>query len=200
MQDRRQLHYKINIAGKPFGGSWPSFMPITFELTVLIASATAVFGMLLLNGLPKPLQPGVQRSPGFERASQDRFFLCIEAKDPKFDLDQTSRFLEGLEPHVHHRSPVLKGARMRIGNEPLTTPGPSGPAGRRLVAWLAVALVILGSSGCRRDMYDQPHTRPTSRRPSSRRRILVAADPHPGDRGPGPDHFTRRLALLRRED
>ena len=93
-------HYKINIAGKPFAfGSWPSFMPITFELTVLVASATAVVGMLLLNGLPQPYNP-LFSVEGFDRASQDRFFLCIEGKDPKFDLDQTSRLLEGLEPHA----------------------------------------------------------------------------------------------------
>jgi hypothetical protein len=98
MQVVANYHYKINIAGKPIAwGSWPSFMPITFELTVLLASATAVFGMLFLNGLPKPFNP-VFSVPGFDRASQDRFFLCIEADDPKFDLDETSRFLEGLEP------------------------------------------------------------------------------------------------------
>jgi hypothetical protein len=91
------FHYKINIAGKPLV-SWPSFMPITFELTVLCASATAVLGMLFLNGLPKPFNP-VFNFEGFDRASQDRFFLCVEATDPQFDLDQTSRLLEALEPH-----------------------------------------------------------------------------------------------------
>lgn len=97
MQVVANYHYKINIAGKPLV-SWPSFMPITFELTVLLASATATLGMLFLNGLPKPYNP-LFNVPGFDKASQDRFFLCVEATDPKFDLDQTSRFLEGLEPH-----------------------------------------------------------------------------------------------------
>ena len=96
MQVVANLHYQINIDGKPLI-SWPSFMPITFELTVLFSAATAVFGMLLLNGLPKPYNP-LFNAEGFERASQDRFFLCVEASDPEFDLDKTSRFLEGLSP------------------------------------------------------------------------------------------------------
>jgi hypothetical protein len=97
MQVVANYHYKINIAGKPTV-SWPSFMPITFELTVLLASATAVIGMLFLNGLPQPYNP-VFNVEGFAKASQDRFFLCIEADDPLFDRLETSRFLEGLEPH-----------------------------------------------------------------------------------------------------
>ncbi len=93
------VHYKINIAGKPPDiNAWPSFMPITFELTVLVAAATAVFGMLFLNGLPRPYNP-IFNVPGFAQASQNRFFLCIEAADPQFDLDQTGRFLESLEPN-----------------------------------------------------------------------------------------------------
>jgi hypothetical protein len=89
-------HYKLNIAGKP-PISWPSFMPITFELTVLLAAATAVFGMLALNGLPKPYNP-LFAVPGFEAATQDKFFLFVEASDPKYDSLETSRLLEGLHP------------------------------------------------------------------------------------------------------
>ena len=91
------VHYKINVAGKPLI-SWPSFMPITFELTVLFAASTAVFGMLALNGLPRLYNP-LFNVPEFAGATQTSFFLCVQADDPKFDLDQTSRFLEGLSPH-----------------------------------------------------------------------------------------------------
>lgn len=93
------VHYKINVAGKPidwksaFG--WPSFMPITFELTILFAASTAVFGMLILNGLPRLHNP-LFNVPEFAAASQNHFFLCVQADDPMFDLDDTSRFLEGL--------------------------------------------------------------------------------------------------------
>lgn len=90
------INYPTNIGGRPYH-SWPSFIIITFELTILFGGISAVFGMLALNGLPMPYHP-VFNVDRFKLASKDRFFLIVFASDPKYDAAGTRQFLEGLDP------------------------------------------------------------------------------------------------------
>ena len=90
------VDYPLNIGGRPYL-SWPSFIPPAYELTILLAGFTAVFGMLVLNGLPRPYHP-VFNVPRFSLAMREKFFLLIEAADPKFDHESTRAFMQGLNP------------------------------------------------------------------------------------------------------
>src|SRR5581483_10144728 len=90
------ISYPLNIAGRPFQ-SWPSFIVVCFELTILFGGISTVVGMLAMNGFPMPFHP-LFEIPEFAQVSRDRFFLCIEAADPRFDPLKTREFLERLQP------------------------------------------------------------------------------------------------------
>jgi hypothetical protein len=90
------VSYPVNVGGKPYH-SWPAFIVVTFEMTILFAGISCVFGMLALNGLPMPYHP-VFNVPRFAFATKDRFFLIVFSSDPKYSSSETRRFLEGLGP------------------------------------------------------------------------------------------------------
>jgi hypothetical protein len=90
------IDYPINVGGRPLY-SWPSFIPILFELTVLFAGTFAFFGTLALCGFPRPHFP-LFNLPEFSRASSSRFFLCIEKRDPLYHSELTARFLRDFDP------------------------------------------------------------------------------------------------------
>jgi hypothetical protein len=92
------IAYPVNVGGKPYH-SWPAFIVVTFEMTILFAGLSAVFGMLALNGLPMPYHP-VFNAPRFAFATKDRFFLIISSSDPKYSSAETRRFLESLGPRT----------------------------------------------------------------------------------------------------
>ena len=90
------VSYPVNVGGKPYH-SWPSFIIVTFEMTILFAGISAVFGMLALNGLPMPYHP-VFNAPRFAFATKDRFFLIVFSSDPKYNPTEVRDFLQGLKP------------------------------------------------------------------------------------------------------
>lgn len=108
-----KFDYGHNIGGRPLW-SWPMFIPITFEATVLSAALSGIFGMFIMNGLPRPHHP-LFSVPAFDRASSSSFFLCIEADDPRFDAAEARSFLEGLGAKTVSDVNLETGEKIREG-------------------------------------------------------------------------------------
>ena len=126
------VDYPINVGGKPHH-SWPAFIVITFEMTILFAGISAVFGMLALNGLPMPYHP-VFNVPRFALASKDRFFLIVFSSDKKYDPSGTRKFLEGLDPRSDFGGAQLNAAPPQIRSRKLTVR--RSPALARSDSWV----------------------------------------------------------------
>ena len=172
------IAYPMNVGGRPFN-SWPQFIPVTFETTVLGAALTAFVGMWALNGLPQPYHP-VFNVDAFARASTDRFFLLHRDRaDPRFERARDWQFLEGLHP-VGVSEVAPKPSRGRLADAPTPTPiGAPVPGSRIASRSRSRRSRGVLAAACRQDMHDAPRYEPLEesdvlRRAAGSARTLVA--------------------------
>ena len=179
------VYFPINIGGRPLH-SWPAYIIITFELTILFAALSAVLGLLALCGLPMPYHP-VFNVPRFALASRNRFFLCIEAADPLFDREQTARVSGDAGAQRGVRSCALRSGRTRARRASRDRQGAVSASGR-----LGRCARLVRRRGCRQDMQDQPKYIPLRPERFLRRRPLRAAADR-RHRGARPSERRRRV-------